>query len=217
MHPHTTRLSPTDLPGRRSAEDPGAPLLSAVRVSPSPQQPPGSGAAKFRKTPRLPARWKTTCRRCLKTTLRKSLHQAGTPQLGNAVKMARIQALREVHQIGVKNARKEKDSSARSTTTKTSNKTKNKGGAEPRHPQGVPTVPAETSNNTTNHEDERRQPRRPPRVATRRATKKPRQTRPKSRKGQTRRTRRGGRQEPQEDRRRQTSTIANAHVDRIQE
>ena len=38
MHRHTTRLSSTDLPG--------APLLTAVCVSPSPQQPPGSGAAK---------------------------------------------------------------------------------------------------------------------------------------------------------------------------
>ena len=35
MHPHTTRLSSTDLPGGRPAEDPGAPLLSAVCVSPS--------------------------------------------------------------------------------------------------------------------------------------------------------------------------------------
>ena len=83
------------------------------------------------------------------------------------------------------------------------------------HPQGDPTPPAETSNNTTN--DEKRQSRRHPRAATRRATKKPRQTRPKSRKGQTRKARRGRRQEPQEDRRRQTPTIANAHVDRIQE
>ena len=66
MHPHTTRLSPTDLPGERPAEDPGAPLLSAVCVSPSSQQPPGSGAAKLRKTPRQPARWKTTCRKCPK-------------------------------------------------------------------------------------------------------------------------------------------------------
>ena len=33
-----------------------------------------------------------------KTTLRKSLHLAGTPQLGNAVKMAKIQFLVEVHQ-----------------------------------------------------------------------------------------------------------------------
>ena len=86
MHRHTTRLSSTDLSGERPAEDPGAPLLTAVRVSPSPQQPPGSGAAKFRKTPRLPARWKTTCRKCLKTTHGKTLHLAGTPQLGKCRK-----------------------------------------------------------------------------------------------------------------------------------
>ena len=41
--------SSTDLPGGRPAEDPGAPPLSAVRVSPSSQQPPGSGAAKSNK------------------------------------------------------------------------------------------------------------------------------------------------------------------------
>ena len=34
---------------RRPAEDPGAPLLCAVRVSPSSQHPPGSGAAKSNK------------------------------------------------------------------------------------------------------------------------------------------------------------------------
>ena len=50
IHHYTTCLSSTDLPGRRSAEDPGAPPLSAVYVSPSSQQPPGSGAAKDRKT-----------------------------------------------------------------------------------------------------------------------------------------------------------------------
>ena len=36
-HQHATCLSSTDLPGWRSTEDPGAPLLSAVCVSPSPQ------------------------------------------------------------------------------------------------------------------------------------------------------------------------------------
>ena len=41
--------SSTDLPGERPAEDPRAPLLFAVRVSPSSQQPPGSGAAKSNK------------------------------------------------------------------------------------------------------------------------------------------------------------------------
>ena len=41
--------SSTHLPGGRPAEDPGAPPLSAVRVSPSSQQPPGSGAAKSNK------------------------------------------------------------------------------------------------------------------------------------------------------------------------
>ena len=49
IHQHTTCLSSTDLPGGRATEDPGAPLLSAVCVSPSSQQPPGSGAAKTRK------------------------------------------------------------------------------------------------------------------------------------------------------------------------
>ena len=67
IHQHTTSLSSTDLPGGRSTEDPGAPLLSAVYVSPSSQQPPGSGAAKIRKTLRLPARMeKTTGGKCPK-------------------------------------------------------------------------------------------------------------------------------------------------------
>ena len=44
-----TCLTSIDLPRRRSTEDPGAPLLSAVCVSPSSQRPPGSGAAKSKK------------------------------------------------------------------------------------------------------------------------------------------------------------------------
>ena len=52
--PHSS-LPPT-IPGGRTTKDPGAPLLSAVCVSPSPWHSPGSGAAKIRKTPRLPAR-----------------------------------------------------------------------------------------------------------------------------------------------------------------
>ena len=65
MHQHTTSLSSTDLPGGRSTEDPGAPLLSAVCVSPSSQQPPGPGAAKIRKTLRgYPPGEKTTCGKC---------------------------------------------------------------------------------------------------------------------------------------------------------
>ena len=49
IHPHTTCLSSTDLQRKTSTEDPGAPLLCAVCVSPSSQQPPGSGAARSRK------------------------------------------------------------------------------------------------------------------------------------------------------------------------
>ena len=48
-------------------------------VSPSSQQPPGTGAAKIRKTPRLPARMENYLRQMPKTTFRKSLHLAGTP------------------------------------------------------------------------------------------------------------------------------------------
>ena len=86
MHPHTTRLSSTDLPGGRPAEDPGAPLLSAVCVSPSSQQPPGSGAAKLRKNSGATRQVENYLPQMPKTTLRKSLHLAGTPQLGKAVK-----------------------------------------------------------------------------------------------------------------------------------
>ena len=68
--------------GGRTTKDPGAPLLSAVCVSPSPWHSPGSGAAKIRKTPRLPARMGNYLRQMSKTTCRKSLHLAGTPQLG---------------------------------------------------------------------------------------------------------------------------------------
>ena len=84
-HPHTTCLSSTDLPGRRSAEDPAAPLLGAVCVSPSHRQPPGSGAAKGNKrNSRTACQGENYLRQMLKTTCRKSLHLAGTPQLVNA-------------------------------------------------------------------------------------------------------------------------------------
>ena len=52
---------PPTFPEERATKDPGAPLLSAVCVSPSPQQPPGYGAAKNRKTQEPPARKKNTC------------------------------------------------------------------------------------------------------------------------------------------------------------
>ena len=53
--------------GGRSTEDPGAPLLSAVCVSPSPWHFPGSGAVKIRKKLRgYPPGWETTCGKCLK-------------------------------------------------------------------------------------------------------------------------------------------------------
>ena len=86
MHRHTTRLSSTDLPGRRPAEDPGAPLLTAVCVSPSPQQPPGSGAAKNNKNSEATRQDGKLLAANVKTTCRKSLHLAGTPQLGKAAK-----------------------------------------------------------------------------------------------------------------------------------
>ena len=61
---HHTPLFHQPFRGGRTTKDPGAPLLSAVCVSPSPWHSPGSGAAKTRKTPRLPARdGKTTCRK----------------------------------------------------------------------------------------------------------------------------------------------------------
>ena len=83
VNQHTTCLSFHRLSeGRRPAEDPGAPPLSAVCVSPSSQQPPGSGAAKTGKTPRLPTRLRKLHAANVKITCRKSLHLAGTPQLG---------------------------------------------------------------------------------------------------------------------------------------
>ena len=108
IHHYTTCLSSTDLPGGRSTEDPGAPLLSAVCVSPSSQQPPGSGAAKIRKTTRLPTRMENYKQQVSKTTCRKSLHLAGTPQLGKCLETASSQKKK-------KTARK----SATSSETKT--------------------------------------------------------------------------------------------------
>ena len=58
-------IPPTFL-ARRSTEDRGAPLLCAVCVSPSSQQPPGSGAGNARKLRGCPPGWKTTCGKCLK-------------------------------------------------------------------------------------------------------------------------------------------------------
>ena len=82
MHRHTTRLSCTDLPGGRPAEDPGAPPLTVVCVSPSPQQPPGSGAAKNNKNSEATRQDGKLLAANVKTTCRKTLHLAGTPQLG---------------------------------------------------------------------------------------------------------------------------------------
>ena len=67
---------PLTFPRWRPAEDPGAPLLSAVCVSPSPWQPPGSGAAKGRKTQRSPAKMRTTCDKCLNYMLHVSTWRA---------------------------------------------------------------------------------------------------------------------------------------------
>ena len=86
IHQYTTSLSSTDLPGGRPAEDPGAPLLSAVCVSPSPQQPPGSGAAKFRKNSEATRQVENYLPQMSKTTFGKFLHLADTPQLGKAAK-----------------------------------------------------------------------------------------------------------------------------------
>ena len=86
---------PQTFQGERATKDPGAPLLSAVFVSSSPWQPPGSGAAKIRKTPRLPARMENYLQQMPKTICHKSLHLAGTPQLGKCRKTAQIQKLRE--------------------------------------------------------------------------------------------------------------------------
>ena len=90
IHQHTTCPYSTDLPGGRAAKDPGAPLLSAVCVSLSSPQPPGSGAAKIRHT------WmENYLRQMPETTCHKSLHLAGTAQLGKCRKTAQIQKLRE--------------------------------------------------------------------------------------------------------------------------
>ena len=91
--------SSTDLPGGRSTEDPGAPLLSAVCVSPSSHQPPGPGAAKIRKTLRsYPPGWKTTGGKCLKLRsanlstwriLRNSENAAKTVKIRNHVEIGK--------------------------------------------------------------------------------------------------------------------------------
>ena len=72
-HPHTTYLSSTNLLRRRSTENRGAPLLCAICVSPYSQQPPGSGAANARKTPRPPGRMENNLQQTSKITFRKSL------------------------------------------------------------------------------------------------------------------------------------------------
>ena len=76
-HPHfLSCLSSTNLSGGRGQpKDPGAPLLSAVYVCPSPWQPPGSRAAKNRKTQRLPARME----KCMEHTAVKYMPQISPP------------------------------------------------------------------------------------------------------------------------------------------
>ena len=101
IHPHTTYLSSTDLPRRRSTEDPGAPLICTVCVSPSSQQSPGSGAANARKTPKLPARMENNLPQMPNTKCRKSLHLAGTPQHENAVKKAKIPNLGKIDESAI--------------------------------------------------------------------------------------------------------------------
>ena len=87
IHHHTASLSSTDLPGRRSTEDPGAPLLSGVCVKPllsaasriwSCEDQKNSEAARQDE--------KNYWRQMPKTTIRKSFHLAGTKQLGKCRK-----------------------------------------------------------------------------------------------------------------------------------
>ena len=66
--------------GARPTKDPGAPLLSAVYVCPSPWMPLGSGTARIRKTQRLTGRMENAWSQTLKTSCIKTLHLAGTPQ-----------------------------------------------------------------------------------------------------------------------------------------
>ena len=73
LHTHLLHHRPTRPPlhqpfqGGRKTRDPGAPLLSAVCVSPSAWHSPGSGAAKIRKKLRgYPPGCETSCGECLK-------------------------------------------------------------------------------------------------------------------------------------------------------
>ena len=61
--------------GARPTKDPGAPLLSAVYVCPSPWMPLGSGTARIRKTQRLTARME----RCMEPNAQNFMHQNSPP------------------------------------------------------------------------------------------------------------------------------------------
>ena len=77
-----TSLPPT-IPGGRTTKDPGAPLLSAVCASPSPLAFSWIWSCEDQKKLRgYPPGWETSCGECLKLHAAKSLHLAGTPQLG---------------------------------------------------------------------------------------------------------------------------------------
>ena len=80
-HRTHTCLTSTDLPRERSTEDPGAPMLCTVCVSPSSQPPPGSGAAKSNKNYRNVRPSGKLLAASVETTYRNSLHLADTPQL----------------------------------------------------------------------------------------------------------------------------------------
>ena len=116
-----------------------------------------------------------------KTTLCKSLHQADTPQIGNAVKMAKIQFLVEVHQTQYKCVEGERQAGAIQTNGDCEDDQEH--GENTRHPQGGPNGAAKTSDITKKHEGDRKQTRRPHRAATRRTKKKPRQARQNPKKG----------------------------------
>ena len=106
MHPHTTRLSPTDLPGGRPAEDPGAPLLCAVRVSPSSQQPPGSGAAKSTlKLRGYPARMEKLLAADVKNYMQQNPSTWRAPR--NSENAAKTAQIRNLVEIGKNNHRRE--------------------------------------------------------------------------------------------------------------
>ena len=85
-----------------------------------------------------------------KTTLCKSLHLAGTPQLGNAVKMAKIQFLLEVHQKQYKCVEGERQAGA-IQLTETAKTTRNTGRTNGTHKGGAqrrPRRPATSRRNT---------------------------------------------------------------------